>query len=142
MVDACYFFNSLSEPLQKWPNLKFLALTSLLLSPDESHASITDMLQEAAAAAIRMPQLETLEIWNGREKLAAFFRYEFRPDELSTITRGSHGISFCTLQLSRLGKLLQSDVQARDWTWRMKASIVTILHLTLMLFSCLGFKSW
>jgi hypothetical protein len=35
-----------------------------------------DMLMSAVKAAIHMPQLETLEIWNGRENLAALFRYQ------------------------------------------------------------------
>lgn len=34
------------------------------------------MLQAAAAAAIKMPQLETMEIWNGRNRLAALFNYQ------------------------------------------------------------------
>lgn len=34
------------------------------------------MLKEAAAAALRMPKLETMEIWNGRKGLAMLFRYQ------------------------------------------------------------------
>ena len=34
------------------------------------------MLQAAAAAAIKMPQLETMEIWNGRKGFAALFKYQ------------------------------------------------------------------
>ena len=33
------------------------------------------LLQAAAAAALKMPRLETMEIWNGRRGLAALFQY-------------------------------------------------------------------
>lgn len=75
MVEAEYFFYA-REPSWEWPNLTSLALTSQLLAPDESPENIDDMLQEAAAAAMKMPNLETMEIWNGREGLAMLFRYQ------------------------------------------------------------------
>lgn len=75
MVDAWDFFHTLGAS-QNWPNLTSLALTSRLLEPDESHEDIMDMLQRAGLTAIHMPKLKTMEIWNGREKLAALFRYE------------------------------------------------------------------
>lgn len=34
------------------------------------------MLQTAAAAALEMPKLKTMEIWNGRKGLAMLFRYQ------------------------------------------------------------------
>lgn len=44
------------------------------------------MLQAAAAAAIKMPQLEIMEIWNGRKGLAALFKYQvFRDTQQATI---------------------------------------------------------
>ena len=44
------------------------------------------MLQSAAAAAIKMPQLQIMEIWNGRKGLAALFKYEtFRDTQQATI---------------------------------------------------------
>jgi hypothetical protein len=51
-------------------------LTSKLLTPDENSIEIGAMLQAAAATAIKMPQLETMEIWNGRKGLAALFTYQ------------------------------------------------------------------
>ncbi|CAH0030102.1 unnamed protein product [Clonostachys rhizophaga] len=79
MVDASEFFDveEYQSP-QRWPNLKSLVLTSQLLAPDKSHTSIMDMLREAALRSACMPQLETMEIWNGREGLAALFRYDGR----------------------------------------------------------------
>ncbi|KAL6858415.1 hypothetical protein J3F83DRAFT_763559 [Trichoderma novae-zelandiae] len=43
---------------------------------DGKSSEIGAMLQTAAAAAMKMPQLETTEIWNGRKGLAALFKYQ------------------------------------------------------------------
>ncbi|GAB0138564.1 hypothetical protein EsDP_00006794 [Epichloe bromicola] len=88
MVDAGHFFSLDGYQFGKrWPNLKTLVLTSQLLAPDKSQASIMNMLHEAASAAMHMPQLETMTIWNGRKKLAALFKYErTRGHQLSTVT--------------------------------------------------------
>ncbi|KUI56484.1 hypothetical protein VP1G_03821 [Cytospora mali] len=39
-------------------------------------SDINEMLKAAAAAAKNMPQLETMEIWNGEANLAALFKYQ------------------------------------------------------------------
>ncbi|KAI3325472.1 hypothetical protein HD806DRAFT_552748 [Xylariaceae sp. AK1471] len=85
VVDASYFFDI--EPFWEWPNLTSLVITSRLLTPDESSIGSGAMLQAAAAAAIKMPQLRTMEIWNGRKGLAALFKYQaFRNIQQATIT--------------------------------------------------------
>jgi hypothetical protein len=56
--------------------LTSLALTSRLLAPDESPIEIDNMLRAAAAAAMKMPNLETMEIWNGQVGLAMLFRFQ------------------------------------------------------------------
>jgi hypothetical protein len=64
-----------------------LALTSKLLDPDASTTDIDGMLLDAAAAALNMPKLKTMEIWNGREGLAMLFRYQTAPNgQSATIT--------------------------------------------------------
>lgn len=74
------------EPSWEWPNLTLLVLTSKLLTPDENLIEIGAMLQAAAAAARKMPRLETMEIWNGRKGLAALFKYQaFRDRQQATI---------------------------------------------------------
>ncbi|TFB02235.1 hypothetical protein CCMA1212_005989 [Trichoderma ghanense] len=89
MVDAESFF-ALDEgqPPKRWPNLRRLFLTSQLLAPDQDDTRITKMLRAAARAAAYMPKLETLQIWNGRQKLAALFKYEAATEQghASTIT--------------------------------------------------------
>ncbi|KAM0250667.1 hypothetical protein ACHAQJ_008544 [Trichoderma viride] len=85
IADASYFFDI--EPSWEWPNLNSLVLTSKLLTPDENSTEIEAMLHAAAAAARKMPQLETMEIWNGRKGLAALFKYQaFRDRRQATIT--------------------------------------------------------
>jgi hypothetical protein len=75
IVDASHFFDP-RELSWKWPNLTWLALTSRLLVPQERPTELDDMLRAAAAAAMKMPNLETMEIWNGEKGLAMLFRYQ------------------------------------------------------------------
>jgi hypothetical protein len=74
IVDASHFFDA-RELSWKWPNLTWLALTSRLLVPQERPTELDDMLRAAAAAAMKMPNLETMEIWNGEKGLAMLFKY-------------------------------------------------------------------
>jgi hypothetical protein len=75
IVDASLFFDA-RELSWKWPNLTWLALTSRLLVPQERPTELDDMLRAAAAAAMKMSNLETMEIWNGEKGLAMLFRYQ------------------------------------------------------------------
>lgn len=75
LIDARSFFSS-CEASWKWANLKSLTLTSRLLAPEARPIDIRNMLRSAAAAAMEMPELETMELWNGRAGLAALFRYQ------------------------------------------------------------------
>lgn len=54
---------------EKWPVLKSLALTSKLLHPDTPENLIGDLLRAAANAALQMPSLQQLEIWNQSQKV-------------------------------------------------------------------------
>ncbi|KAI1119204.1 hypothetical protein F5Y14DRAFT_125445 [Nemania sp. NC0429] len=85
IVDASHFFGI---PLcWEWPNLTSLVITSKLLRPDGNSVEIGSMLQAAAATAMKMPQLKTMEIWNGRKGLAALFKYHaFRNIRQATLT--------------------------------------------------------
>lgn len=89
MVDASYFFEA-TNPSWRWESLTNLALTSRVLAHDldiATTANITEMLRDAATAALRMPKLRMMEIWNGREGLAMVFRYQKGRDrQAATIT--------------------------------------------------------
>ncbi|KAF5239858.1 hypothetical protein FANTH_9799 [Fusarium anthophilum] len=73
IIDASHFFAI--DPSWEWPNLTSLVLTSRLLKPEDDSTKIDALLQAAAAAALKMPRLETMEIWNGQKGLAALFQY-------------------------------------------------------------------
>ncbi|KAF9869595.1 hypothetical protein CkaCkLH20_12892 [Colletotrichum karsti] len=75
ITDASYFFEAREESWN-WENLTSLALTSKLLTHDVDAASINEMLRLAAEAALHMPKLEVMELWNGRERVAMLFRYQ------------------------------------------------------------------
>lgn len=79
MTDAVQFLN-FCDLNWEWPNLTSVVLTSQLLAPDVEASDIDDMLCKAVYAAKRMPKLETMEIWNGDNDLAALFRYEMPRD--------------------------------------------------------------
>ncbi|KAM0521326.1 hypothetical protein ACHAPE_002806 [Trichoderma viride] len=85
IVDVNHFFKI--ESSWEWPNLTSLALTSSLLTPDAGPMETAAMLQVAATAAMKMPQLETMEIWNGKGGLAALFKYQaFRSTQHAALT--------------------------------------------------------
>lgn len=74
-VDAGSFFSS-CEPSWEWPELTSLTLTSRVLAPRASQTDIDNLLISAAKAAMGMPKLETMELWNGHAGIAALFRYQ------------------------------------------------------------------
>lgn len=96
IVDASYFFKI--EPAWQWPNLTTIALTSNLLHPNEKPTKIEDMLRLAGKVALKMPQLEIMEIWNGRKRLAGLFQYKAARDtKQATITwRGTWNLNIGT----------------------------------------------
>ncbi|RYO96980.1 hypothetical protein DL764_007381 [Monosporascus ibericus] len=76
MVDANDFFRA-CEPNWAWDNLTSLTLTSRLLTLCKPHLlPINKMLVDAGTAALRMPHLRTLVIWNGMKRNACAFRYQ------------------------------------------------------------------
>ncbi|KAK5655809.1 hypothetical protein OQA88_5347 [Cercophora sp. LCS_1] len=62
----------------KWPHLETIALTSYLMHPDTEADEINSLLVSAARGARRMPNLKTLEIWNGGRGFACVFLYTAR----------------------------------------------------------------
>lgn len=101
IVDALHFFRAGKRPCV-WKNLKSLALTSRLLSPNESHAEINDILQIAALAAMRMPKLKIMELWNGGKEVACVFRYqasqEYEPMKLTWRGNWTLFLEPCTIE--------------------------------------------
>ncbi|EFY84131.1 hypothetical protein MAC_09826 [Metarhizium acridum CQMa 102] len=75
MVDAGFFFAARRDSW-KWEKLTSLVLTSSVLTHDADTSEINNMLRDAAAAALKMPRLGTMELWNGRRGVAMLFRYQ------------------------------------------------------------------
>lgn len=81
-VDAIGFFHAF-RPGQhlnmtrglRWTNLKYLCLSSRLLCPTQ----YDNLIQTAAAAALKMQKLELMELWNTGRWHLCVFRYERPP---------------------------------------------------------------
>ncbi|KAK1726135.1 LOW QUALITY PROTEIN: uncharacterized protein BDZ83DRAFT_775376 [Colletotrichum acutatum] len=80
---ASHFFET--RPDLAWPNLKSLALTAKVLTYS---IEIDALILAAATVAEKVPQLETMETWNGRKGLAVLFRYQaFRTKREAVLSR-------------------------------------------------------
>ncbi|KAL8754825.1 MAG: hypothetical protein Q9199_004068 [Rusavskia elegans] len=75
IVDARWFLRA-PQPTWVWNQLTSLVLTSRVLVPQESHAVVNDLLQAAATAAMKMPRIKSMELWNGGRGFACVFRYQ------------------------------------------------------------------
>ena len=84
IVDAKYFFQA-RQRSWIWTELVSIVLTSTLLAPRESRRAINNMLRTAAAAAMKMPKLKAMELWNGGRALASVFRYQRSDDYRSAM---------------------------------------------------------
>ncbi|KAM0248432.1 hypothetical protein ACHAP5_003375 [Fusarium lateritium] len=84
MADAGHFFAARQDSWI-WDKLTSLALTSRVLTDNANPLDFNNMLRDAAAAALKMPKLDTMEIWNGRQGLAMLFRYQRAQDGQSAI---------------------------------------------------------
>ncbi|KAI8291464.1 hypothetical protein K4K59_006368 [Colletotrichum sp. SAR11_240] len=74
IIEANDFFRK-TQSDWVWENLTSLTLTSELLAEDACHLRATNMLANAAGAALQMPRLQRMEIWYGEFRTAALFRY-------------------------------------------------------------------
>ncbi|KAF5677615.1 hypothetical protein FHETE_1666 [Fusarium heterosporum] len=82
LIDAKEFFrpfwpadsDTATASLPRWEHLKTLSLTSEILNTDTKQ-DVNELLCAAARAARKMPNLELLELWNGRDQHAGVFRY-------------------------------------------------------------------
>ncbi|KAF4970960.1 hypothetical protein FSARC_2063 [Fusarium sarcochroum] len=76
LIDAWHFFDTcLPQPQWQWDQLRSLTLTSRKLTPKTNTEHVNRLLQTAAQAALRMPKLEDLTIWNGAKGEACAFMY-------------------------------------------------------------------
>ncbi|PNP55233.1 hypothetical protein THARTR1_04375 [Trichoderma harzianum] len=74
LVEANDFFRAYKREWT-WKALRSLTLTSMYLDSKRSSEEINGMLKAAGDAALAMPMLRDLEIWNGGPGHAAIFEY-------------------------------------------------------------------
>lgn len=83
MIDAEHFFEPFINisprqpgPVLQWPNLRWLTLTSGVISSHSDPDDIDKLLRGAGLAALQMPQLQAMELWNATTwHGAGAFRY-------------------------------------------------------------------
>ncbi|KIL91034.1 hypothetical protein FAVG1_05730 [Fusarium avenaceum] len=75
MADASHFFAARQDSWT-WDKLTSLTLTSRVLTNLATPLTINNLLRDAAVAALQMPRLDTMELWNGRQGVAMLFRYQ------------------------------------------------------------------
>ncbi|POR32134.1 Uncharacterized protein TPAR_07636 [Tolypocladium paradoxum] len=88
IVDAADFFKA-SHPTWVWNRLTSLSLTSRLLVCTTGAAEVNQLLMEAGTAAVQMPKLTKMDIWNGTKGNACIFRYEANGDYVTVRWRGT-----------------------------------------------------
>ncbi|KAK1722529.1 uncharacterized protein BDZ83DRAFT_783427 [Colletotrichum acutatum] len=84
VLDAMHFFNEviqlsmppMMEYLDRWSSLEAVALTSPFLNSKLDEAYTQGLLQQAAAAAMHLPNLKVMELWQTWKPAAILFRYE------------------------------------------------------------------
>ena len=87
MIDSRQFFG-VCKLSYTWYRLRSLKLTSSILTQTAPEGSISTLLYNAGLAALSMPQLESLVLWNskGREAYAFVYHKEKATTRLATLT--------------------------------------------------------
>ncbi|OIW32387.1 hypothetical protein CONLIGDRAFT_678788 [Coniochaeta ligniaria NRRL 30616] len=88
MTDARHFFQA-RQPPWSWDHLQSLVLTSRLLTRTSARGVVSDLLSDAGAAAVRMPKLCTMALWNGGKGEACAFIHRHDIERPSIIWRGT-----------------------------------------------------
>lgn len=80
VIDARDFFALPKRELavDNFPRLEFCILTSRVLR-ERNDGHINQLLRAAGNAALKMPKLRVMELWNARQEEAAIFRYQQKP---------------------------------------------------------------
>jgi hypothetical protein len=95
MADAVHFFEARQTPWI-WNRLQSLALTSQLLIPSTNPWEISDLLQTAGQAALSMPALHTMALWNVANRDACLFIYRRESGNPSITWRGTWDVTLDT----------------------------------------------
>ncbi|OBR10808.1 F-box domain-containing protein [Colletotrichum higginsianum IMI 349063] len=129
-IDAKDFFQNVSrdvsgEPaeassgLRGWPALSHLALTTHIGDLTSSPTTLKRLLLEASQAAMRMPQLEVMEIWAPGAGEGFIFRYEVRKD-LALLTVVASWQLALSKEVVKSWKIVASHWAPREFTHQMR----------------------
>ena len=91
--DTSHFFDACQQK-NIWPKLESLTLTSKILDPQQNPVHINDFLETAALVAMKMPQLKSMELWNGSNGFAGVFQYQKCDWDASITWRGTWTLVF------------------------------------------------
>ncbi|KAM0294651.1 hypothetical protein ACHAO9_001086 [Fusarium lateritium] len=107
--------------LPKWENLKTLSLTSEILNTD-SEKDIKELLCAAARAARKMPNLQRLELWNGKSRQAGVFRYRVIDsiEEIKWLGTGADYLDAQVLQEWMQTSILHGQYDLRESTTKLE----------------------
>lgn len=122
--DASHFFDKCQKQ-NVWPRLESLALTSNLLEPQQRSDHINELLETAALVVMKMPRLESPELWNGRDGSAGVFQYQIlKSDRTARITwRGTWDLPL----EPRILKAWQAAASKRvDWKFPVVTEILDV----------------
>ncbi|KAF0321442.1 oxoglutarate iron-dependent oxygenase [Colletotrichum asianum] len=97
IVEARDFFIS-CQPSWFWEHLQSLALTSDTLSRKANLKDVLSLLQNAAKAALSMPRLHTLTLWNTSQGEACKFSYHVNPAVVTWRGTWDLKLDSCTIQ--------------------------------------------
>lgn len=97
LIDARHFFPPTLSPSASigrgsWSKLASINLTSVLLTPSSSASVVNELLEVAAAAAGRLPALDSMQLWNGGNGVACVFRYQ-APSSLASSGNSDQQVS-------------------------------------------------
>ncbi|CAH0016473.1 unnamed protein product [Clonostachys rhizophaga] len=103
MAEARHFIDGVKKTW-KWRELRSLSLTSRLMDRESNSLEISHLLRDAGAAALRMPKLEMMNIWNGAQGEACAFMY--RQEDSSIAWRGTWEFKFSRDVIQRWKKVV------------------------------------
>lgn len=87
IIDAQKFFTSSQKKPCTWNLLQSLTLTSPTLAQTAPHKNVYALLQDASLVALRMPQLQTMVLWNSERGHACAVLYQrYSVSAIATLT--------------------------------------------------------
>lgn len=87
MIDAQQFFASCQQLPCTWKHLQSLTLTSSTMARTAPRHHIYTLLRDASLAAVKMPQLKTMVLWNSEPRQACAVIYQLHTaSAMATLT--------------------------------------------------------